>query len=334
MVAITLPDGSPRHYDHPVTGAEIARDIGPGLAKSALAVRIDGEMKDLAPAIDRDAQMAIVTPDARRAGTDPPRHRPCAGRGGQGTVSRNPGHHRPAIENGFYYDFARDEPFTPDDLATIEARMREIVARDEPIVREEWDRDEAIAFFKRMGENYKAEIIASIPADQPISVYRQGELHGPVPRPASALDRQIGKAFKLTKLAGAYWRGDPATRCCSASTAPPGATRRTSTAYLTMLEEAEKRDHRKLGREMDLFHHPGRGRRAASSGIPRAGRSTARSRTISAAGWTRPAMSRSRRRSCSTARCGRLGPLGQVPREHVRLRDARTKRRHPGASSR
>ncbi len=191
MVAITLPDGSVRSYDRPVSGAEIARDIGPGLAKSALAMRINGEMKDLATVVTADTAVAIVTqkdPEALELLRHDAAHVMAEAvkelyPDSQVTIG-------PAIENGFYYDFARATPFTPEDLEKIEARMHEIVARDEVISREEWSRDEAVAFFAGLGEKYKAELIASIPAGQAIGLYPPGRVHRSLPGSASALDRQ------------------------------------------------------------------------------------------------------------------------------------------------
>ncbi|HIJ38267.1 MAG TPA: threonine--tRNA ligase [Rhodospirillaceae bacterium] len=255
MFAITLPDGSQRHYDRPMSGAEIALDIGPGLAKSALAVRVDGTMRDLAGIIDRDVHLAIVTkrdPDALELLRHDAAHvmaeavkelYPDA----QVTIG-------PAIDNGFYYDFARATPFTPDDLIRIEARMQEIVSRDEVIQREEMDRDQAVRFFEGMGEKYKAELIASIPEGQPIGLYRQGAFIDLCRGPHLPSTGKLGKAFKLMKVAGAYWRGDSRNEMLQRIYGTAWFEEKDLQAYLTMLEEAEKRDHRRLGREMALFH--------------------------------------------------------------------------------
>ena len=256
MVAITLPDGSVRRYDRPVTGADVAADIGPGLAKAALAVKINGEMKDLLLPLTEDVKLAIVTrkdPEALELLRHDAAHVMAEAvqelyPGTQVTIG-------PAIENGFYYDFARNEPFTVDDLPKIEAKMREIVDRNEPIVREVWDRAKAIAYFKGIGEQYKAEIIADLPESAPISIYRQGDKWldlclGPH-LPSTG---KLGKAFKLTKVAGAYWRGDSNNAMLQRIYGTAWAEEKQLSEYLTMLEEAEKRDHRRLGREMDLFH--------------------------------------------------------------------------------
>ena len=206
---ITLPDGGVRSYERPVSGAELAQDISLSLAKAAVAVRMDGEMKDLATVIDQDAGVAIVTAKDPEA-LELIRH-DAAHVLAQAVQELFPGTQvtiGPAIENGFYYDFARDEPFTPDDLPKIEARMREIVDRDEPIIREVWDRAEAIDHFESIGEHYKAEIIAGIPAGEAISIYRQGDWLDLCRGPHLPSTGKLPKAFKLTKLAGAYWRGD------------------------------------------------------------------------------------------------------------------------------
>ncbi len=255
MVAITLPDGSVRNYDGAISGADIARDIGPGLAKSALAVRINGEMRDLATTITTDAQVAIVT--HRDADALELLRHDAAHVMAEAVKELYPDTQvtiGPAIENGFYYDFARPTPFTPDDLEKIEARMREIVARDETITREEWDRDEAVKFFEGMGEKYKAELIGSIPAGQTISLYRQGQFIDLCRGPHLPTTAKLGKAFKLMKVAGAYWRGDARNEMLQRIYGTAWFDEKDLKAYLTMLEEAEKRDHRRLGREMHLFH--------------------------------------------------------------------------------
>ena len=256
MVAITLPDGSVRRYDRAVTGADVAADIGPGLAKAALAVKINGEMKDLLLPLTEDVKLAIVTrkdPDALELLRHDAAHVMA-----QAVQELYPGTQvtiGPAIENGFYYDFARKEPFTVDDLPKIEARMREIVDRDEPIVRDVWERAKAIAHFKGIGEHYKAEIIGDLPESAPISIYRQGATWLDLCLgPHLASTGKLGKAFKLTKVAGAYWRGDSNNAMLHRIYGTAWADEKQLNDYLTMLEEAEKRDHRRLGREMDLFH--------------------------------------------------------------------------------
>ncbi len=256
MVAITLPDGSVRRYDKPVTGADVAADIGPGLAKAALAVKINGDMKDLLLPITEDVRLAIVTkkdPDALELLRHDAAHVMA-----EAVQELYPGTQitfGPSIENGFYYDFARDHPFTLDDLPKIEAKMKEIVDRDEPIRREVWDRAQAIAHFKAQGEKYKAEHIETLPSDVEISVYKQGDKWldlclGPH-LPSTG---KLGKAFKLTKVAGAYWRGDSNNAMLTRIYGTAWADDKQLADYLTMLDEAEKRDHRRLGREMDLFH--------------------------------------------------------------------------------
>jgi threonyl-tRNA synthetase len=252
-IRLTLPDGSVRPWPRPVTGTEVAKALG--LAKVALAIRVDGEMRDLGRDIEGDGAVAVVTrddPDALELLRHDAAHVMAEAvqelyPGTQVTIG-------PAIENGFYYDFARDEPFTPEDLGLIEARMREIVDRDEPIVREVWDRDAAIAHFKALGEHYKAEIIADLPADEPITIYRQGSWLDLCRGPHLPSTGRLGKAFKLMKLAGAYWRGDSRNAMLQRIYGTAWATDAQLRAYLTMLEEAERRDHRRVGREMDLYH--------------------------------------------------------------------------------
>ncbi|MEE8544445.1 MAG: threonine--tRNA ligase [Alphaproteobacteria bacterium] len=255
MVAITLPDGSVRRYDGPVSGAQVAADIGPGLAKAALFLRLDGEVHDLATVVEADAEVALVT--ARdEAALELLRHDAAhvmaeAVKELYPEVQVTIG---PAIEDGFYYDFARDEPFTPDDLEAIERRMHEIVARDEAITREVWERAEAIRYFTSIGENYKAEIIRDLPEDEVISVYRQGDFVDLCRGPHLPSTGRLGTAFKLMKLAGAYWRGDSRNAMLQRIYGTAWRTSKELAAYLERLAEAERRDHRRLGREMGLFH--------------------------------------------------------------------------------
>jgi threonyl-tRNA synthetase len=255
MVAITLPDGSVRTYDRPVTGMEVAADIGAGLAKAALAIRVDGEMKDLALSLGQDSALSIVT--ARDADALELLRHDAAHVMAEAVKELYPETQvtiGPAIENGFYYDFSRATPFVPEDLAKIEQRMHEIVDRDETISREDWTRDDAVAFFESIGERYKAEIIASIPADQTIGLYRQGNFIDLCRGPHLPSTRKLGHAFKLMKLAGAYWRGDSRNEMLTRIYGTAWFDQKQLDAYLLMLEEAEKRDHRRLGREMALFH--------------------------------------------------------------------------------
>ena len=255
MIAITLPDGSVREFDKPVSGAELAASIGPGLAKAALALIIDGDEKDLAHVIDGDVTVAIVTRDSEEA-LELLRHDAAhvMAEAVQELYPEVQVTFGPAIENGFYYDFYRETPFTPDDLVKIEKRMGEIVDRDEAITREIWDRDEAIRFFKDKGENFKAEHIETLPHDAEISIYRQGEWLDLCLGPHLPSTGKLGKAFKLMKLAGAYWRGDARNTQLQRVYGTVWRTDKELKAYLIRLEEAEKRDHRRLGREMDLFH--------------------------------------------------------------------------------
>ncbi|WP_264656876.1 threonine--tRNA ligase [Azospirillum canadense] len=254
-IAITLPDGSVREFDRPVTGLEIASSIGPRLAKDALAVKIDGEVKDVTTTVTTNAKIEIVTrnhPDALEVIRHDAAHVLADAvqklyPGTQVTIG-------PAIANGFYYDFAREEPFTPDDLEKIEAKMREIVAKDIPIVREVWTRDDAVAYFKKLGELYKAELIEAIPADQDISIYRQDDWLDLCRGPHAPTTGKVGQGFKLMKVAGAYWRGDSRNPMLQRIYGTAWRDEKELKAYLHQLEEAEKRDHRRLGKELDLFH--------------------------------------------------------------------------------
>lgn len=255
MPTITLPDGSQRPYPAPLSGAELAASIGSGLAKAALAIKIDGKVKDLATIIDHDAKVEIVTrthPDA----LDLLRH-DAAHVMAEAVQELYPGTQitfGPATETGFYYDFHREEPFTPEDFAKIEKRMAEIVDRNETITREIWTRDQAVDYFKSAGETFKAEWIKEIPADEEISIYRQGKWLDLCTGPHLPSTSKLGKAFKVMKLSGAYWRGDANNPQLQRIYGTAWADEKQLKDYLTQLEEAEKRDHRRLGREMDLFH--------------------------------------------------------------------------------
>ncbi len=255
MVAITLPDGSVRKFEAPVDGTALAASIGPGLAKAALAIVVDGEQKDLAHIIDADARVEIVTGD-HEAALELLRH-DAAHVMAEAVQELYPGTQvtfGPAIEDGFYYDFYREEPFTPEDLERIEKRMHEIVARNEAITREIWDRDEAIRYFADKGERFKAEHIETLPKDEDISIYRQGAWLDLCTGPHLPATGKLGKAFKLMKLSGAYWRGDARNTQLQRIYGTAWRNEKELKAYLHRLEEAEKRDHRRLGREMDLFH--------------------------------------------------------------------------------
>lgn len=254
-IRLEFPDGAVREYTGTTTGTEVAASISNSLARKALAIRVDGELRDVYLPIGRDAKVEIITAKDE-AGVELLRH-DAAHVLAEAVKELYPETQvtiGPAIENGFYYDFARAEPFTPADLESIEARMHEIVTRDEAIRREVWDRDDAIDYFKGIGELYKAEIISDLPADETISVYRQGEFLDLCLGPHLPSTGKLGKAFKLTKVAGAYWRGSSDNEMLQRIYGTCWATERELKDYLTMLEEAEKRDHRRLGREMDLFH--------------------------------------------------------------------------------
>jgi threonyl-tRNA synthetase len=255
MPTITLPNGDKRPFDRPVSGAELAASIGPGLAKAALAVSVDGEVKDLSHVISKDAKVAIVTKTSPEA-LELLRH-DGAHLLAEAVQELFPGTQitfGPAIENGFYYDFFRNAPFTPEDFAAIEQRMKEIVDRDEPITREIWSRDQAVKWFEDHGERFKAEWVTQIPADEEISIYKQGQWLDMCTGPHLPSTGKLGKAFKLLRVSGAYWRGDPKNPQLQRIYGTIFADDKQLKDYLTQLEEAEKRDHRRLGREMNLFH--------------------------------------------------------------------------------
>jgi len=257
-VSITLPDGSVKRYDRPVTGEEIAADIGAGLAKAALAVKVDGALKDLYLPIDRDAAVEIVTRNsADEDALELIRH-DCAHVLAEAVQELEPDTQvtiGPTIEGGFYYDFARESPFTEEDLARIEEKMREIVARDEPIRREIWDRDAAVGFFRSIGEEYKAQIIEELDESDEVSIYRHGENWLDLCRgPHMPSSGKVGDAFKLTSVAGAYWRGDSNSEMLSRIYGTAWRDKKELKAYLDWLEETKRRDHRRLGKEMALFH--------------------------------------------------------------------------------
>jgi threonyl-tRNA synthetase len=254
MIQITLPDGSRREFESPVSVAEVAASIGAGLGKAALAGRLDGRLVDTSHSIEHDAELAIIT-DRDADGLEIIRHStahllayavkelfPEA----QVTIG-------PVIENGFFYDFAYRRPFTPEDLAAIELRMAELARKDEPVVRRVLPRDDAVEYFKALGEQYKAEIIASIPADQDVSLYREGTFEDLCRGPHVPSTGRL-RHFKLMKVAGAYWRGDQANEQLQRIYGTAWASKDDLQGHLRMIEEAEKRDHRKLGRELDLFH--------------------------------------------------------------------------------
>jgi threonyl-tRNA synthetase len=255
MPAITLPDGSVRRFDGPVTGTAIAAAIGPGLARAALAMKVDGKLLDLAREVTDDAQIKFVTRKDEEA-LELIRH-DAAHVLAEAVQSLFPGTQvtiGPSIENGFYYDFARNEPFTPDDFPAIEARMREIVARGAPFQREVWDRDDAIAFFEKRGEKYKAQLIQDLPPTETITLYRQGDWIDLCRGPHMRATSDIGSAFKLMKAAGAYWRGDHRNAMLSRIYGTAWRDQKELDGYLHILEEAERRDHRRIGKEMGLFH--------------------------------------------------------------------------------
>ena len=254
-VTIALPDGKALTFPRGVTGQEIAAAIGPGLAKAALILEVNGKEWDLFRPIEEDAAIRIITKKDDKA-LELIRH-DAAHLLAMAVQELFPGTQvtiGPAIEDGFYYDFARNEPFTPDDLPKIEEKMREIVKQARPTRREVWPRDKAIAHFRDMGEQYKAELIEGIPANDDVSIYWHGDWHDLCRGPHFRTTAEIGDAFKLTKIAGAYWRGDSKNAQLQRIYGTAWRDQKELAAYLERIAEAEKRDHRKLGREMDLFH--------------------------------------------------------------------------------
>ena len=255
MPNITLPDGSVRSYDGPVTAATIASDIGPGLAKAALIAVVDGHEWDLSRPINTDAAVALVTV-RDKAALALLRH-DCAHVMAEAVLELFPETQvtiGPAIENGFYYDFHRATAFSEHDLAAVEKRMHEIVDRDEAIVRRVWSRDDAIAFYQENNEPFKVELVEAIPADETVTFYQQGNFIDLCRGPHAPSTGKIGHAFKLMRVAGAYWRGDSNRPMLQRIYGTAWTSEKDLSAYLTMLEEAEKRDHRKLGKELELFH--------------------------------------------------------------------------------
>jgi threonyl-tRNA synthetase len=255
MPAITLPDGSVRRFENAVTGTEIAASIGPGLAKAALAMKVNGQPMDLSRQVRSDASVVFITrrdPDALEMIRHDAAHVLA-----EAVQSLYPGTQvtiGPSIENGFYYDFARNEPFSPADFPAIEAKMREIVGNNAKFVREEWDREEAIQFFEDRGERYKAQLIRDLPASETITIYRQGDWLDLCRGPHMRGTGDVGTAFKLMKVAGAYWRGDHRNAMLTRIYGTAWRDQKELDAYLLQLEEAERRDHRRIGKEMDLFH--------------------------------------------------------------------------------
>jgi threonyl-tRNA synthetase len=255
MVALTFPDGARREYPDNITGLDIARGISPSLAKRTVAMALDGTIADLADPVTKDARIEFLTREDPRA-LELIRH-DCAHVLAEAVQTLWPGTQvtiGPVIENGFYYDFFRNQPFTPEDFAAIEEKMREIIARDKPFTKEIWSREQAKGVFRDKGEMFKVELIDAIPPDQQIRIYKQGDWFDLCRGPHMKSTGQVGSAFKLMKVAGAYWRGDSKREMLSRIYGTAFANQQQLDAYLKQIEEAEKRDHRKLGREMDLFH--------------------------------------------------------------------------------
>ena len=313
MPAITLPDGSQRQFDAPVTGTTVAEAIGPGLARAALAMKLDGKTVDLSTVIKDDARIVFIT---RRddESLELIRH-DAAHVLAEAVQSLFPGTQvtiGPSIENGFYYDFARNEPFTTEDFPAIEAKMREIVARGSPFVRRVMDREAAIRFFADKAKQYKAQLIQDLPVTEQISLYSQGEWVDLCRGPHMRSTADVGTAFKLMKVAGAYWRGDHRNAMLSRIYGTAWRDQKELDAHLHQLEEAERRDHRRIGKDMGLFHLQEEAAGLGVSGIRKAGSCIAIPRIICGGGWTRPAIRKSGPLNCWTACCGKNPATGTI----------------------
>ena len=255
MVTLTFPDGAHREFPRGITGKEVAEAISKSLAKKSVAMSLDGVLTDLSDPIEHDARFELITHQDPRA-LDLIRH-DCAHVLAEAVQTLWPGTQvtiGPVIENGFYYDFFRNQPFTPEDFPAIEAKMREIISRNRPFTKEVWDREHAKRVFADNGETFKVELVDAIPAGEPIKIYRQGDWFDLCRGPHMPSTGRIGSAFKLMKVAGAYWRGDSRNPMLTRIYGTAFADQVELDNYLKRLEEAERRDHRRLGREMDLFH--------------------------------------------------------------------------------
>ena len=305
MVAVTFPDGARREYPHHTTGLDIAKGISPSLAKRTVAMALDGKLADLTDPIERDAKIEFIGREDPRA-LELIRH-DAAHVLAEAVQSLWPGTQvtiGPVIDNGFYYDFFRNQPFTPEDFDAIEKKMREIIARDKPFTKEVWSRDEAKKVFRDKGEAFKVELIDAIPEDQQIKIYKQGDWFDLCRGPHMTSTGKVGNAFKLMKVAGAYWRGDfEAAKCCRASTGPPSPSRTSSTPISNRSRKPRSATIASSAARW-ISSTSRRKRPARCSGTRKAGRCSRRWRITSAAGSQTPAMRRSMHRSSSTHRCG------------------------------
>jgi threonyl-tRNA synthetase len=312
-ISLTFPDGAQREFPAGITGKEIAGGISPSLLKRTIAMALDGTVVDLADPITKDSRIEFLNREDPRA-LELIRH-DAAHVLAEAVQELYPGTQvtiGPVIENGFYYDFFRNEPFTPEDFAPIEKKMREIIARDKSFTKEEWSRDKAKAFFRDKGEAFKVELVDAIPADQTLKMYAQGDWIDLCRGPHMTSVGKVGNAFKLMKVAGAYWRGDSNNPMLTRIYGTAFARQEDLDAHLKQLEEAEKRDHRKLGRRWTCSISRRRGR-ASCSGTPRAGACSRRSSPI-CAGGSPPITRRSTRRRSSTRGSGRPPATGACTR--------------------
>src|SRR5881227_2137000 len=255
MINVTFPDGASRAYEPGISGLDIAKSISPSLAKRTVAMLRDGALTDLADTLDRDARLEFISREDPRA-LELIRHDAAhvMAEAVQGLFPGTQVTIGPVIENGFYYDFFRNEPFTPEDFDAIEKKMREIIAHDKPFTKEVWSREQAKQVFRDNGETFKVELVDAIPADQTIKIYKQGDWFDLCRGPHMTSTGKVGNAFKLMKVAGAYWRGDSNNPMLTRIYGTAFAKQEDLDFYIKQIEEAEKRDHRKLGRELDLFH--------------------------------------------------------------------------------
>ena len=322
MFTLILPDGGQRSFSEKIDGSALAAQIAQSLGKKAIALKIDGAMKDLTAILDQDAQVEIITPETND-GLELLRH-DAAHVMAEAVQELFPGTQvtiGPVIEHGFFYDFAKDVPFTPDDLEKIEVRMHEIVERDEKITREVWTREQAIKHFRKIGEEYKAQIIEEIPADQEISIYRQGSWMDLCRGPHLPSTGRLGHAFKLMRIAGAYWRGDSDNEMLQRIYGTAWANQKQLDDYLTMLEEAAKRDHRVLGAAHGAVSSLRRGGRCCLLASARMAVCVFAHRLSARATRSSRISGNQHSRYDAIVALGKIRTLGKIRREYVHLKN-------------